>query len=178
VRKRDAASVHAFNRRLGRVRPRLMIVRLHARPRLRIPIRVRCGQVRRTLLVRANARGVATLRIACPGAATVRLAFAPGRVLVRIAPRRLPLRLHVVPQSRSAPTVARVSGHLGELRGRALVLEALTASGWHRIGLVRADAAGRFHSSFAILHAGQFALRARVSTLAGGASIPFVLTMR
>jgi hypothetical protein len=71
-----------------------------------------------------------------------------------------------------------VSGHLAELRGRALVLEALTASGWHRIGLVRADGAGSFHSSFAILHAGQFALRARVSTLAGGASIPFVLTMR
>ena len=61
-----------------------------------------------------------TVRVACAGAATVRLAVAPGRVLVRIAARRLPLRLRVVPQRRSAPTVARVSGRLAELRGRDL----------------------------------------------------------
>ena len=97
------------------------------------------------------------------------LALAPGRVLVRIAPRRLPLRLHVLPQSRSAPTVARVSGHLAELRGRDLVLEALTATGWHRIGSVRADRQGSFATSFAIVHAGQFALRARAPALAGAA---------
>ena len=35
---------------------------------------------------------------------------APGRLLVHIAARRLPLRLRVQPQRRSAPTVARVSG--------------------------------------------------------------------
>ncbi|MDP9255438.1 MAG: hypothetical protein M3Q31_02610, partial [Actinomycetota bacterium] len=121
---------------------------------------------------------IATLRVACAGAVTVRLALAPGRVLVRIAPRRLPLRLRVIPQSRSAPTVARVSGRLAELRGHDLVLEALTATGWHRVGLVRADGAGSFATSFAILHAGQFALRARAPALAGAASAPFVLTMR
>jgi hypothetical protein len=84
----------------------------------------------------------------------------------------------VLPQSRKAPTVARVSGHLAELHGRDLVLEALTATGWHRVGLVRADKRGSFAASFAIVHAGQFALRARVPALAGASSIPFVLTMR
>jgi hypothetical protein len=177
ARKR-AASVRPFRPRLGGARPRVVIVRLHAHPRLRIAIRVRCGQIVRTLRVRANAHGVAGLRVACAGAAIVRLAVSPGRVLVRIAPRRLPLRLHVLPQSRSAPTVARVSGHLAELRGRELALEALTATGWHRVGLVRADGSGSFATSFAIVHAGQFALRARVPALAGAASIPFVLTMR
>jgi hypothetical protein len=178
ARRRATATVHAFRPRRGGARPRVVIVRLHARPRLRIGIRVRCGQIVRTLRVRANARGVATLRVACAGAATVRLVIAPGRVLVRMAPRRLPLRLRVVPQSRTAPTVARVSGHLAELRGRELMLEALTASGWHRVGLVRADGSGSFAASFAIVHAGQFALRARVPALAGAASLPYVLTMR
>ena len=73
--------------------PRAVVVRLHARPHLRIALRVRCGQTVRTLRVRANGRGIATVRVACAGAATVRLAVAPGRVLVRIASRRLPLRL-------------------------------------------------------------------------------------
>jgi hypothetical protein len=155
-----------------------VIVRLRARPRLRLVLRVRCGQIVRTLRVRANARGIASLRVACPGAATVRLALAPGRVLVRIDARRLPLRLRVLPQSRSAPTVARVSGHLAELRGRDLVLEALTAAGWRRVGLLHVSASGSFATSFAIVHAGQFALRGRVPALAGVASAPFVLTMR
>jgi hypothetical protein len=155
-----------------------VIVRLRARPRARLALRVRCGQVVRSVRARANARGIAILRVACAGAATVRVAVAPGRVLVRIAPRRLPLRLRVVPQSRSAPTVARVSGRLAELHGRDLVLEALTAAGWRRVGLVRADGSGSFATSFAIVHAGQFALRARVPALAGAASAPFVLTMR
>ena len=128
--------------------------------------------------MRANGRGIATVRVACAGAATVRLAFAPGRVLVRIASRRLPLRLRVIPQRRSAPTVARVSGHLAELRGRHLDLEALSSTGWRLVGRVRVDASGSFASSFAILHPGQFALRARVPGLAGNASAPFVLTMR
>jgi hypothetical protein len=177
ARKR-AAAVRALRVRVGGARPRVVIVRLRARPRLRLALRVRCGQVVRTVRARANARGIATLRVACAGAATVRVAVAPGRVLVRIAPRRLPLRLRVVPQSRSAPTVARVSGRLAELRGRDLVLEALTAAGWHRVGLVRADGSGSFATSFAIVRAGQFALRARVPALAGAASAPFVLTMR
>ena len=167
-----AAAVRAIVRRIGGARPRVVIVRLRARPRLRIALRVRCGQIVRTLRVRANARGIATLRVACPGAATVRLAVAPGRVLVRIAARRLPLHLQVVAHSRSAPTVARVSGRLAELRGRSLALEALTAVGWRRIALVRADASGSFATSFAIVRAGQFALRARVPSLAGAASAP------
>jgi hypothetical protein len=155
-----------------------VIVRLHARARLRIAVGVLCGRAKQTLRVRATARGVATLRVVCAGAATVRLNVAPGRVLVRLAPRRLPVRLRVLAQSRSAPTVARVSGRLAELRGRAVLLEALSATGWHAIGRVRADEAGAFATSFAILHAGQFALRARVPALAGSASVPYVLTMR
>jgi len=121
---------------------------------------------------------MASVRVACPGAAIVRLAPAPGRVLVRIAPRRLPLRLLVVPQSHSAPTVARVSGRLSEVRGRSVVLEALTPAGWRRVGVAHADIAGSFATSFAIVRAGEFALRARVPALAGDASAPFVLTMR
>ena len=178
VAHKRPAAVHAIVKRIGGARPRVVIVRLRTRPRLRIALRVRCGQIARTLRVRANARGVAALRVACPGAATVRLAVAPGRVLVRIAARRLPLHLQVVSHSRSAPTVARVSGRLAELRGRSLALEALTAVGWRRIALVRADASGSFATSFAIVRAGQFALRARVPSLAGAASAPFVLTMR
>jgi hypothetical protein len=58
------------------------------------------------------------------------------------------------------------------------VLEALSARGWRRVGTARADASGRFATSFAIAHAGQFALRARVPALAGAPSAPFVLTMR
>ena len=131
----------------------------------------------KTLRLRANARGIATTRVACSGAATVRLASAPGRVLVRIAARRLPLHLVVVPQGRAAPTVARVSGRLAELRGRTLELEALTVTGWHRVGRAHVDAAGRFVTSFAIVRAGQFALRARVPAVAGAASAPAVLTM-
>jgi hypothetical protein len=178
VARKRAAAIRPFRARLGARRPRVVIIRLHARPRLRVALRVRCGQVVRTSRVRANAHGVIALRVACPGAAIVRLAVSPGRVLVRIAPRRLPLRRHVLPQSRSAPTVARVSGRLAELHGRQLVLEALTSSGWRRVGGAQADAAGSFATSFAIVHAGQFALRARVAALAGAASIPFVLTMR
>jgi len=178
VARKRAGAVRAFVARFGGTRPRAVVVRLHARPRLRIALRVRCGQTVHTVRVRANGRGIATMRVACAGAATVRLALAPGRVLVRIASRRLPLRLRVIPQRRSAPTVARVSGHLAELRGRNLDLEALSASGWRLVGRVRVDASGSFASSFAILHSGQFALRARVPGLAGNASAPFVLTMR
>ena len=50
--------------------------------------------------------------------------------------------------------------------------------GWRRVGQARADSAGRFVLSFAIVHAGQFALRARVAALAAIPSAPFVLTMR
>jgi len=46
------------------------------------------------------------------------------------------------------------------------------------VGTAHADAAGRFSTSFAIVHAGQFALRGRVPALAAIASTPFVLTMR
>jgi hypothetical protein len=175
---RRGARVRALVARIGSVRPRTVIVRLRARPHLLIGLRVRCGQLMRTLRTRANTRGIATVRVACPGAATVGLAPAPGRVLVRIAPRRLPLHLLVVPQSRSAPTVARVSGRLAEIRGRGVVLEALTPAGWRRVGVARAGTAGRFATSFAITRAGEFALRARVPGLAGDASAPFVLTMR
>jgi hypothetical protein len=178
VARKRAAAVRALVPRVGGTRPRAVIVRLHARPHLRIALRVRCGQAVRRLRVRANGRGIATVRVACAGAATVRLAFAPGRVLVRIASRRLPLRLRVVPQRRSSPTVARVSGRLAELRGRNLDLEALSAEGWRLVGRVRVDASGSFATSFAILHPGEFALRARVPGLAGNASAPFVLTMR
>jgi hypothetical protein len=173
-----AAAVHAIVRRVGAGRSRVVIVRLRARPRTRIAVRWRCGALARTLRIRANARGVASLRVKCAGSATVRLAIAPRRVLVRIAPRRLPLHLRVVPLSRSAPTVARVSGRLAELRGRVLILEALTSTGWQRVGLTHVGASGSFATSFAIVHAGQFALRARVPAVAGAASAPFVLTMR
>jgi hypothetical protein len=173
-----AASVRALVTRIGSTRARVVVVRLRARPHLRIALRVRCAQLVKTLRLRANARGIATARVACSGAATVRLASVPGRVLVRIAARRLPLRLMVVPEGRAAPTVARVSGRLAELRGRTLELEALTATGWHRVGRAHVDAAGGFVTSFAIVRAGQFALRARVPAVAGAASAPVVLTMR
>jgi hypothetical protein len=177
VRKR-AAHVRAVKARVGSTRPRVVVVRLRARAQLRILLRVRCGATARKLRVRASARGIATVRIACAGPATVRMVALPGRLLVHIAARRLPLRLQVLPQRRSAPTVARVSGHLSELRGHVVALEALTATGWRRVGQARADSAGRFVTSFAIVHAGQFALRARVAALAAVPSAPFVLTMR
>ena len=173
-----AARVRAVKARVGSARPRVVIVRLRAGARLRIVLRLRCGSVARTLRVRANARGVATVRVACAGPATVRMVARPGRLLVHIAARRLPLRLRVQPQRRSAPTVARVTGQLAELHGHVVVLEALTATGWRRVGQSRADSSGRFVTSFAIVHAGQFALRARVAALAAIPSAPFVLTMR
>ena len=178
ARKRAVAAVRAIVARVGAARPRVVAVRLRARPRLRIVLRLRCGSISRTLRVRAGAHGIATTRIACPGVATLRLVGARGRLVVHIAARRLPLHLHVRPQSRSAPTVALVSGQLAELRGHTLLLEALTSAGWRRVGRVRADSKGRFATSFAIVHAGQFALRGRASELAGAASRPFVLTMR
>jgi hypothetical protein len=153
-------------------------VHLRARARLRIRLEVRCGTVVRMLRTRANARGIATIRVACAGVATVRMVVRPGRLLVHIAARRLPLRLEVRPLSRSAPTVAQVRGRLAELRDQTVVLEALTATGWRRVGQARADSAGRFATSFTITHVGQFALRARVPARAAVASAPFVLTMR
>lgn len=176
-RKRSSA-VRAVKARIGSARPRVVVVRLRARARLRIVLRLRCGSVTRQLRVRASSRGIATVRVACTGSATVRMVARPGRLLVHIAARRLPLRLQVRPQRRSAPTVARVSGRLAELHGHLVVLEALTATGWRRVGQARADSAGRFETSFAIVHAGQFALRARVTALAAVPSAPFVLTMR
>jgi hypothetical protein len=64
------------------------------------------------------------------------------------------------------------------LRRRVVVLEALSVTGWHGVGQARADSSGRFVTSFAIVHAGQFALRARVAAVAALPSAPFVLTMR
>ena len=100
-------------------RPRVVIVRLRARPRLRIALRVRCGQIVRTLRVRANARGIATRagrvrgrRDAC-GWRSRRAGARPHRRAPAAAPPAA-----CVPQRRSAPTVARVSGRLAELRGR------------------------------------------------------------
>ena len=177
ARKR-AAAVRALRAYVGARRPRTVMVHLRAHARLRLVVRVRCGATVRTLRARASARGIAVVRVACAGAATVRLATAPARVLVRIAARRLPLRLAVSPGRRSVPTVARVTGHLAELRGRVVLIEALTATGWRRVGRARADASGRFATSFAIAHAGQFALRARAPAVAGAPSAPFVLTMR
>jgi hypothetical protein len=173
-----AGKVRAVKARVGSARPRVVIVSLRARARLRIVLRVRCGALARKVRVRANARGVATVRVACAGAATVRMVAVPGRLLAHIAARRLPLRLRVQPQRRSAPSVARVTGQLAELHGQVVVLEALTATGWRRVGQARADSSGRFMTSFAIVHAGQFALRARVAALAAVPSAPFVLTMR
>jgi hypothetical protein len=177
ARKRATAAIRALAARVGATRHRTVVVRLRARPHLRILLRLHCGHAVRKLRVRAGAHGIATVRVACPGVATLRLAAAPRRLLVHIAARRLPLRLHVRPQSRSAPTVARVSGKLAELRGHHLVLEALTPSGWRRVGRVLADSSGRFATSFAIVHPGEFALRGRVAELAGAASRPFVLTV-
>jgi hypothetical protein len=171
-------TVRAVVARVAASRPRVVVVRLRSKARLRIVLRLRCGKVQRTLHVRANKRGIAVLRVACAGIATVRMVAKPGRLLVHIAARRLPLRLVVQPQRRIAPSVARVSGHLAEIHGRTVVLEALTAAGWRRVGLAHADAAGRFSTSFAIVHAGQFALRGRVPALAAVACAPFVLTMR
>ena len=173
-----ASLVRALQARVGPARPRIVIVRLRARARLRIVVRVRCAGVTRRLPVRASPRGIATVRVACAGVATVRMVARPGRLLVHIAGRRLPLRLQVQPQRRTAPTVARVGGRLAELRRHVVVLEALTASGWRRVGQTRADSTGRFTTSFAIVRAGRFALRARVAALASDPSAPFVLTMR
>ena len=171
-------TVRAVVARISAARPRVVTVRLRARARLRIVLRLRCGVAARTLHVRANKHGVAVLRVACAGVATLRMVAKPGRLLIHIAARRLPLRLVVQPQRRVAPSVARVSGHLAEIHGRTVVLEALTATGWRRVGTAHADASGRFSTSFAIVHAGQFALRGRVPALAAVASAPFVLTMR
>ena len=178
VARLRAAAVVAVVARVGAARPRVVTVRLRARARLRIVLRISCGTAVRTLRVRANARGIATVRVPCAAAATVRMVVKPARLLVRITARRLPLRLQVRAAARSAPTVARVSGRLAEARGRIVVLEALGATGWRRAGQARADATGRFATSFAITHAGQFAVRARVPALAGIASAPVVLTMR
>jgi hypothetical protein len=177
VRKRSV-TVRAVVARISGPRARAVIVHLLARPRLRIAVRVKCGAAARKVRVRANIHGIAAVRVVCAGAATVRMVARPGRLLVHIAARKLPLRLLVRPDQRTAPTVARVSGHLAELRGRFVVVEALTATGWRRAGVARADAAGRFSTSFAIVHAGEFAVRARVPALAAAPSSPFVLTMR
>jgi hypothetical protein len=173
-----SVTVRAVVARISGPRARALIVHLLARPRLRIVVRVKCGAVARKVRVRANVHGIAAVRVVCAGAATVRMVVRPGRLLVHIAARRLPLRLQVRPAQRTAPTVARISGHLAELHGRAVVVEALTATGWRRAGVARADASGRFSTSFAIVHAGEFAVRARVPALAAAPSSPFVLTMR
>ena len=176
--RRRRVTVRAIVARVAAARPRTVIVRLRSKARLRIVLRLRCGAAVRTVRVRADKHGVARLRVACAGVATVRMVARPGRLLVHIAARRLPLALTVQPQRRSAPSVARVSGHLAEIHGRTVVLEALTPTGWRRVGTAHADAAGRFSTSFAIVHAGQFALRGRVPALAAITSTPFVLTMR
>jgi hypothetical protein len=176
--RRRGVTVRAVVARVGAARPRVVVVRLRSKARLRIVLRVRCGAAVRTLRVRASKHRIAALRVACTGVATVRMVASPGRLLVHIAARRLPLRLVVQPERRVAPSVARVSGRLAEIHGRTVVLEALTATGWRRVGVAHADAAGRFSTSFAIARSGQFALRGRVPALAGIASAPFVLTMR
>lgn len=176
--RRGGVTVRAVVARIGAARPRLVVVRLRSKAHRRIVLRLRCGTAVRTLHVRANKHGIAVLRVACAGAATVRMVARPGRLLVHIAARRLPLRLVVRPERRFAPSVARVTGRLAEIHGRTVVLEALTATGWRRVGVAHADAAGRFSTSFAIVHSGQFALRGRVPALAGIASAPYVLTMR
>ncbi len=175
-RRRDAA-VRAVHARIGAARPLSVVVRLRVPVRLRVALALRCGAAVRTVHARGSARGAAAVRVTCPAAATVALA-ATRRVLARVAARRLPLRLQVSPVRRAAPTVARVGGRLAELRGRVVLLEALTATGWRRVGTPRADASGRFLSSFAIVRSGQFALRARVPSVAAVPSAPFVLTMR
>ena len=119
---------------------------------------MRCG----SCTVRAGAHGIATVRVACPGVATcaARRGTAQAARSHRRSPPSAPAAC-VRPQSRSAPTVARVSGKLAELRGHHLVLEALTPGGWRRVGRVLADSKGRFATSFAIVHPGEFALRGR-----------------
>ncbi len=57
VARKRAGAVRAFVARVGGTRPRAVVIRLHARPRLRIALRVRCGQAVRTLRVRANSHG-------------------------------------------------------------------------------------------------------------------------
>jgi hypothetical protein len=178
VARTRSVTVRAVVARISGPRGRAVIVHLLARPHLRIVVRVKCGAAARTVRVRANVHGIAAVRVVCASAATVRMVARPGRLLVHIAARTLPLRLRVRPDQRSAPTVARVSGHLAELHGRTVVVEALTATGWRRAGVAHADASGRFSTSFAIVHAGEFAVRARVPALAAAPSSPFVLTMR
>jgi hypothetical protein len=178
VARRRSVTVRAVVARISGPRARAVIVHLLARPRLRIVVRVKCGAVARKVRARANVHGIAAVRVVCAGAATVRMVARPGRLLVHVAARKLPLELQVRPDQRTAPTVARVSGRLAELRGRTVVVEALTATGWRRAGVTRADASGHFATSFAIMHAGEFAVRARVPALAAAPSSPFVLTMR
>ncbi len=93
VARTRASAVRAVRARVGAVRPRVVIVHLRASARFRFVLRLRCGATVRTLRARASARGIAIVRVACAGAATVRMATPPARLLVRIAPRRLPLRL-------------------------------------------------------------------------------------
>src|ERR1700712_789842 len=129
-----AVTVRAVVARISGPRGRAVVVRLLARPHLRIVVRVQCGRSVSTRRVRANVHGIAALRVVCAGVATVRMVARPGRLLVHIAARRLPLVLRVRPDQRTAPTVVRVSGRLAELRGRIVVIEALTATGWRPAG--------------------------------------------
>ena len=129
------AAVRAITARFGATRPRAVIVQLRARARLRIVVRVRCGAVR-TLRVRANARGIATraggVRGRCDGAHGRRV---PVRLLVHIAAP--PAAAAAAGASRSGgrrrPSRGSAAGW-PRLRGHVVVLEALTATGWRRVG--------------------------------------------
>ena len=178
ARKR-AASVRAVVARIGAARPRVVIVRLRARPGCASSLRVHCGTVVRTLRVRANARGIATVRVACAGAATVRMVGRAGQAA----------RSHRRPPAAAAPAGAARSGarHRPSRASAVSWPSCAAASSCSRRSPRPAGAAwvrraptpaGRFATSFAIVHAGQFALRARVAALAADPSAPFVLTMR
>jgi hypothetical protein len=173
-----AVTVRAVVARISGPRGTAVVVHLLARPHVRIVLRVQCGRSVGIRHVRASVHGIATLRVGCAGVATVRMVAKPGRLLVHIAARRLPLVLRVRPDQRTAPAVVRVSGRLGELRGRTVVIEALTPAGWRAAGSARADPSGSFVTSFVIAHAGEFAVRARVRSLGVAPGAAFVLTMR
>ena len=180
ARKRAVAAVRAVAARVGAARPRVVIVHLRAHPRLRFVLRLRCGATVRTLRVRASARGIAIVRVACAGVATVRMAAPPARLLVRIAARRLPLRLRVRP--RAAVGADRRAGQRPPgraARPRASCSRRSRRAGWRRVGRVRADASGPLRDL--VRDRARRPVRRCAPgcpPLAGAASAPFVLTMR
>ena len=161
--------------RLGARRPRVVIVRLHARPRLRI---VAARALRRGRAHAARARERARHRDRPGRLCGRRDGAAGGRAGTAARPhRRAPAAAPAAGRARSSRIGAdrrarqRPPGRAARTRRPARGADGRPAGAASAVA--RADAApGSFATSFAIVHAGQFAVRARVPALAGAASLP------